>query len=230
MLINTQEELNAFCRGLKGERFIALDTEFMRDRSYWPKLCLLQVAGERQISAIDPLAGLDLAPLLDLLWGPKILKVFHAARQDVEIFYHMTQDVPGPLADTQVMGMVTGYGEAASYESLVMKLAQAAIDKSSRFTDWSLRPLSERQLAYALDDVRHLRTVFEKLETDIKAKKREHWIESEMAVLLSPDTYRLEPEEAWERIKTRIDKPRFFTIVKDLAAWREREAQSINIP
>jgi ribonuclease D len=231
MLINTQDELTAFCARLAGERYIAVDTEFMRDRTYWPKLCLIQVAGGEAIAAIDPLAeGIDLAPLLVLLKNPKIIKVFHAARQDIEIFYHMTGEVPQPLADSQVMGMVCGYGEAVSYENLVSKVAKASIDKSSRFTDWSLRPLSERQLAYALDDVRHLRTVYEKLEADIEKRGRKEWIADEMAVLLNPGIYRLDPEEAWTRLKVRMDKPKLFTIVKDLAAWREREAQSRNVP
>lgn len=230
MLINTNDALEGFCAALAKSRFIALDTEFIRDRTYWPRLCLVQAAGEDGlIGAIDPLAvGLDLAPFLTLLENPTIIKVFHAARQDLEIFYALTGKIPAPLADTQVMAMVCGYGEAASYESLVSRIVKASIDKSSRFTDWALRPLSEKQLAYALDDVRHLRPVYEKLENEIKG--REAWIHDEMAILNDPAIYHTPPEEAWRRLKVRIDKPRFFTIVKDLAAWREREAQTINIP
>lgn len=234
MLINTNHALQLFCAGLKASRFIALDTEFIRDRTYWPRLCLIQAAGEvgeNSIGAIDPLAeGLDLAPFFELLADPAIMKVFHAARQDIEIFFNLTGKIPMPLADTQVMGMVCGYGESASYESLVSKIVKASVDKSSRFTDWALRPLSDKQLAYALDDVRHLRPVYEKLEAQLKAKGREHWIDDEMAVLHDPATYLLDPSLAWRRLKVKIDKPRFFTIVKDLAAWREKEAQGQDVP
>lgn len=231
MLINTNDALREFCAQLKKSRFITLDTEFMRERTYFPRLCLIQAAGEEGIAAIDPMMeGLDLTPLYDLFFDPAIIKVFHAARQDLEIFYGLTGRIPAPLADTQVMAMVCGHGEAASYENLVSKIAKASIDKSSRFTDWGLRPLSEKQLAYALDDVRHLRTVYEKLEAQITAKGRAHWIDDEIAILNDPAIYFVKPEDAWKRLKVRIDKPRFFTIVRDLAAWREKEAQTINIP
>jgi ribonuclease D len=231
MLINTNDALSAFCASQRNSRFLTVDTEFMRERTYWPKLCLIQAAGETGIAAIDPLAeGLDLTPFLDLLYDPKILKVFHAARQDIEIFHNMTGKVPAPIADTQVMAMVCGYGDAVSYENIVAKIAKGTIDKSSRFTDWTLRPLSDKQLAYALDDVRFLRPVFEGLEKKLQEKGRLEWIKGEMAILENPGTYRVEPPDAWKRLKTRIDKPRFFTLLRDLAAWREKEAQQIDIP
>ncbi len=231
MLISTNDELKQFCEQLRSSRFLAIDTEFIRDRTYWPRLCLIQVAGETDARAIDPLVqGLDLAPLLELLYDEKILKVFHAARQDLEIFFHMTGKVPSPIADTQVMGMVCGFGESVSYENIVAKLAKGTIDKSSRFTDWALRPLSEKQLNYALDDVRYLRPVFEKLEAKLNQLGRADWIAEEMQILREPSTYRLEPDQAWKRLKIKMDKPKFFTLVKDLCAWREREAQSIDIP
>ncbi len=231
ILISTNDELKQLCDKLRSSRFLAIDTEFIRDRTYWPRLCLIQVAGENDVGAIDPLAdGIDLAPLLELLYDPNILKVFHAARQDLEIFFHMTGKVPAPIADTQVMGMVCGFGESVSYENIVAKLAKGTIDKSSRFTDWALRPLSEKQLHYALDDVRYLRPVFEKLEKKLLELNRADWIEEEMNILREPTTYRLEPDQAWKRLKIKMDKPKFFTLVKDLCAWREREAQNIDIP
>ncbi len=231
MLISTNDELKQFCERLRGNRFLAIDTEFIRDRTYWPRLCLIQVAGEQEACAIDPLAkGLDLSPLLELLYDESILKVFHAARQDLEIFFHMTGKVPNPIADTQVMGMGCGFGESVSYETIVAKLAKGTIDKSSRFTDWALRPLSEKQLNYALDDVRFLRPVFEKLEARLAQLNRADWITEEMHILREPSTYRLDPEQAWKRLKVKIDKPKLFSLVKDLCAWREREAQGIDIP
>jgi ribonuclease D len=231
MLINTNDDLCRLCDGLKSHSFIALDTEFMRERTYYPKLCLIQIVGEgvEEPAAIDPLAeGLDLAPLYELLFDEKITKVFHAARQDLEIFYNLTGKIPSPLADSQVMGMVCGYGDAVSYEALVSKLAKGTIDKTSRFTDWSLRPLTDKQLSYALDDVRYLRVVYEKLKKQING--REHWLDEEMAVLQSHDTYKMNPDTAWKRLKARIDKPKLFTLLVDLAAWREREAQRLDVP
>jgi ribonuclease D len=231
MLIQTTSELAAFCASLATSRFVTLDTEFMRDRTYWPKLCLIQAAGENDIAAIDPLApGMDLEPLLELLRNHAITKVFHAARQDIEIFYHMAKAVPSPIADTQVMASVCGHGEAASYENLVSRLAGGRIDKSSRFTDWAQRPLSEKQLSYAIDDVRYLRPVYEKLLAQVNEKGRAGWIEEDMAVLENPVTYQLHPENAWKRLKMRIEKPKQFAILRDLAAWREEEAQKIDVP
>ncbi len=219
-LITTTDQLAAFCKPLATTEFIAVDTEFMRERTYWPRLCLAQVAGPDEAAAIDSLAeGIDLAPLEELMANPAVLKVFHAARQDIEIFYQRMNQVPQPLFDTQVAAMVCGHGEAASYESLAARLAKAKIDKSSRFTDWSRRPLSERQITYALSDVTHLRVVYEKLKRQLEKTGRLSWIAEEMAVLNDPATYRADPDLAWRRLKPR-----------SVAAWRERTAQRIDIP
>ena len=230
-LITKTDELAEFCKPLADAQFVTVDTEFMRERTYWPKLCLAQVAGPHDAAAIDALAdGIDLSPLDELMANPKVLKVFHAARQDLEIFYLRMNRVPAPLFDTQVAAMVCGHGEAASYESLATKLAKARIDKSSRFTDWSRRPLSERQITYALSDVTHLRVVYEKLERQLEKSGRLPWIAEEMAVLNDPGTYRADPEQAWRRLKPRGASPRLMAVLKEVAAWRERTAQRIDIP
>lgn len=230
-LITTTDELEAFCEPLAATEFIAVDTEFMRERTYWPRLCLAQIAGPDNAAAVDALAeGIDLRPLDELMGNPKVLKVFHAARQDLEIFYLRNSKVPQPLFDTQVAAMVCGHGEAASYESLATKLAKAKIDKSSRFTDWSRRPLSERQIAYALSDVTHLRVVYEKLKRQLERTGRFSWIAEEMAFLSDPATYRADPDQAWRRLKPRGASPRLLAILREIAAWRERTAQRIDIP
>ncbi len=230
-LITKTDELAAFCKPLADAEFVTVDTEFMRERTYWPKLCLAQVAGPDDAAAIDALAeGIDLSPLDELMANPRVLKVFHAARQDIEIFYLRMSKVPTPLFDTQVAAMVCGHGEAASYESLATKLAKARIDKSSRFTDWSRRPLSERQITYALSDVTHLRVVYEKLKRQLEKSGRLPWIAEEMAVLTDPGTYRADPEQAWRRLKPRGASPRLMAVLKEAAAWRERTAQRIDIP
>jgi ribonuclease D len=230
-LITTTDELATFCKSLADAEFVAVDTEFMRERTYWPKLCLAQVAGPDEAAAIDALAeGIDLSPLDELMSNPKVLKVFHAARQDLEIFYLRMNKVPGPLFDTQVAAMVCGHGEAASYESLATKLAKARIDKSSRFTDWARRPLSERQITYAISDVTHLRVVYEALKRQLEKSGRLNWITEEMAVLNDPGTYRADPEQAWRRLKPRGASPRLLGTLKEVAAWRERTAQRIDIP
>lgn len=230
-LITTTADLAAFCKPLADAEFIAVDTEFMRERTYWPKLCLAQVAGPDDAAAIDALAdGIDLSPLDELMANPNVLKVFHAARQDLEIFYLRMNKVPAPIFDTQVAAMVCGHGEAASYESLATKLAKARIDKSSRFTDWSRRPLSERQITYALSDVTHLRVVYEKLKRQLDKTGRFAWIAEEMAILNEPGTYRADPEQAWRRLKPRGASPRLLGTLKEVAAWRERTAQRIDIP
>jgi ribonuclease D len=230
-LITTTDDLAAFCKSLAATEFIAVDTEFMRERTYWPKLCLAQVAGPDDAAAIDALAeGIDLGPLDELMANAKVLKVFHAARQDLEIFYLRMNKVPQPLFDTQIAAMVCGHGEAASYESLATKLAKAKIDKSSRFTDWSRRPLSERQISYALSDVTHLRVVYEKLRRQLEKSGRLSWITEEVAVLNDPATYRADPEQAWRRLKPRGASPRLLGTLKEVAAWRERTAQRIDIP
>ncbi|GEO36035.1 ribonuclease D [Skermanella aerolata] len=230
-LISTTADLEAFCERLKAAEYITVDTEFMREKTFWPKLCLVQIAGPEEAAAVDPLAdGIDLAPLFRLMADPGVLKVFHAARQDVEIFYNLTGDVPKPLFDTQIAAMVCGFGDSVGYETLISRLAGARVDKSSRFTDWSARPLTERQLVYALSDVTHLRPAYEKLKRKLARTGREHWLEEEVAVLTDPATYRIEPEESWKRLKVRTDKPRFLAILKEIAAWREREAQRKDLP
>ena len=223
--------LAALCRRLSGARFIAVDTEFMRERTYWPKLCLVQVAGGEDAAIIDPLAGdLDLGPFLELLAAPRILKVFHAARQDIEIFYQLTGAVPAPLFDTQIAAMVCGFGDAAAYETLVAKFARVSLDKASRFTDWARRPLSERQLRYALDDVVHLTTVYGKLAQGLERNGRAGWLDEEMAGLSDPAIYAAEPGEAWRRIKIRGSNPRVLGVLREVAAWRETEAQDRDMP
>lgn len=230
-LIADTATLAAFCGRLAEAPFVTIDTEFLRDKTYWPILCLVQLAGPNEAAAIDALAeGLDLAPLFDLLANPNVIKVFHAARQDVEIFVRMTGKVPSPIVDTQVVAMVCGFGDSASYETLASKLAGARIDKSSRFTDWSHRPLSEKQLAYALSDVTYLRTVYERLQQKVEKSGRAHWVADEIEILTDPNTYRVDPDNAWIRLKPRSDKPRFLAVLKEVAAWREREAQSRDLP
>jgi ribonuclease D len=230
-LITDTDALARFCAEQAGADFIAVDTEFLRDQTYWPKLCLVQIAGPSSVAAIDPLApGIDLTTLYDLMQDPHLLKVFHAGRQDLEIFFHATGKVPAPIFDTQVAAMVCGFGESASYESLVSKLAKAAVDKSSRFTDWAYRPLTERQLIYALDDVIHLRTVYVKLRDQLAQSGREHWLDGDMAILSDPGIYRLDPAESWRRLKLRNPKPRTLAALKALASWREIEAQKRDMP
>lgn len=235
-IITTNEALAAFCVRLQQEPFITVDTEFMRERTYWPKLCLLQMAGANlndpeQVAAIDPLAeGIDLAPVFALMRDQKIIKVFHAARQDVEIFFNLMGEIPQPLFDTQVAAMVCGFGESVSYETLCAKLADAKIDKSSRFTDWSARPLTEKQVVYALGDVTHLRIVYSRLMAQIVATDRGNWLDDEMDALLDPDIYQTTPERAWERLKLRHEKPAVLAMVQALAGWRETIAQSHDIP
>ena len=231
MLIADTEALAAFCARLRRASYVTVDTEFMRDRTYWPQLCLVQLAGPDEAAAVDALApGLDVAPVLDLMADENVLKVFHAARQDIEIFWNLAGRIPAPLFDTQVAAMVCGFGEAASYETLASKLAGARLDKSSRFTDWSQRPLTERQLAYALDDVIHLRTVYEKLKAKLEKNGRALWLEEEMAVLTDPATYRIEPRETWRRFRLRGGNAKFLTILREVSAWREIAAQQRNIP
>lgn len=230
-LITDSGDLTAFCARLSREDYITVDTEFMREKTYWPKLCLVQVGGTEEAAAIDALApGMDLAPLLALLEKPALLKVFHAARQDVEIFYQLAGAVPAPLFDSQIAAMVCGFGDSVAYDTLVAKLTKARIDKSSRFADWSHRPLTKRQLDYALADVIHLRQVYEKLKARLDRSGRSHWLEAEMAVLTDPATYRMEPEEAWRRIKLRGANPRRLAVLREIAAWREREAQARDVP
>jgi ribonuclease D len=229
-LITDTNALSAFCGRMRAERFVAVDTEFMRDRTYWPRLCLVQVAGEQEAVAIDALApGLDLAPLLELMGDPGVLKVMHAARQDLEIFHRLGQ-LPRSFFDTQVAAMVCGFGEEVAYETLVNKVAKAPLDKSSRFTDWARRPLTEAQIHYALGDVTHLRVIYEHLAARIENAGRTSWVAEELSALLDPALYAQLPEEAWKRLKLRSRDARFVAIVQALAAWREREAQRRDLP
>lgn len=230
-LITTTESLYRLCDSLASETFITVDTEFMRESTYWPDLCLIQVAGETIHGLIDPLApGIDLKPFFALMDNPNVLKVFHAARQDIEIMVHRAGIVPHPVFDTQIAAMVCGFGDQVGYEAIVRKLAKAQIDKSSRFTDWSRRPLSEKQLAYALADVTHLRVVYAALKTELDRTGREHWLREEMNILTNPATYRTEPEDAWKRIKVRLRSKKQLAVLMEIAAWREREARDKNVP
>ena len=230
-IITDNAELTAFAAELEKGPFVALDTEFMRDSTYWPKLCLLQAAGPEIEAIIDPLApGLDLTPFHRLLAAKNVVKVFHAARQDIEIFHHQGGVIPNPLFDTQIAAMVCGFGEAASYETLVRRIAKADIDKSARFTDWSRRPLSRRQLEYALADVTYLRVVYHTLAKELEKTGRAKWVEEEEAALQDPACYRLDPEDAWRRLKARSTNKRFLGVLAGVAAWREREAQTRDVP
>ena len=231
-LITDSAALAEFCGRQKGAEFITVDTEFMRERTYWPILCLVQVAGPEEAVAIDALApGIDLAPLLALMNDTATLKVFHAARQDLEIFCHLSGAVPEPLFDTQIAAMVCGFGDSVSYETLVRKLAGAALDKASRFTDWSHRPLTERQISYALGDVIHLRTVYERMQQRLAKNGRASWFAEEMAALADATLYRTEPAEAWHRfrLRGRADS-RFLAVLRALAGWREAAAQQRDLP
>ncbi len=230
-LITETEALAALCARLATERFVTVDTEFMRERTYWPELCLVQLAGQEEVALVDALApGIDLAPLGELLANPAVMKVFHAARQDVEIFLLKFGAVPTPMFDTQVAAMVAGYGDQVSYDGLCRSLAGAAIDKAHRFSDWSARPLSAAQQAYAAADVTHLRKIYTALDAKLRREGRLAWVAEELAALADPATYRTEPEAAWERLRPRTGNRRFLGVLQSVAAWREREAQRINIP
>jgi ribonuclease D len=230
-LITRTEDLAAACAKLATAPFIAVDTEFMREQTFWPRLCLVQIAGGETEVLIDSMApDIDLKPLFDLMVDETVLKVFHSARQDVEIVHHLAGVIPHPIFDTQVAAMVCGFGEAVSYSMLVKRLLGRNLDKSSRFTDWSRRPLSERQLTYALGDVTYLRDLYPKLRAQLDQSERASWLNEEMAVLTDPATYELHPEHAWRRLKMRIKTPKALAILMELAAWREREAQTQDIP
>ncbi len=230
-VITTTDDLAALCRRLGDADYVAVDTEFMRERTFWPRLCLAQVAGPADAVAIDPLAeGIDLAPLHELMSDTRVLKVFHAARQDVEVLHHLSGQVPAPLFDTQIAAMVCGLGDSVSYESLAAKFAKVRIDKSLRFTDWSRRPLTKRQLHYAIDDVRHLRVIYERLAQRLENTGRGGWVAEEMAALTDLPQYEQRPEDAWRRIKSRNTDPRFLAIVREIAAWREQRAQARDLP
>ena len=230
-LIADTGSLRALCDRLAAARYITVDTEFMRDSTYWPRLCLVQLASVDEAAAVDALApDIDLAPLSALMADPAVLKVFHAARQDIEIFYHLDGRVPAPVFDTQIAAMVCGFGDQVGYERLVAKLARASIDKTQRFTDWSRRPLPRKMYDYAISDVTHLRVVYESLAARLDRDRRESWLAEETATLTDPATYRLDPAAAWLRVKTRVRKPRQLAVLRDIAAWREMEAQRRDVP
>ena len=230
-VIADNTSLTKFCDRLIKSSYITVDTEFMRDQTYWPRLCLVQIADEHEAAAIDTLAkGINITPLLNLLTNSRILKIFHAARQDLEIFYRLMGRLPSPIFDTQIAAMVCGFGDSAGYDTLVRKLTDETIDKSSRFTDWALRPLSQRQINYALGDVTHLRQVYIKLNEMLGQNNRHNWMDEELSILRDTKNYTFEPEDAWRRIKYRAPKPRFLAILKEVAAWREIEAQNKDIP
>jgi ribonuclease D len=230
-LITTTADLAAACERMSRHTFVTVDTEFLRETTYYPLLCVAQMATSEEAVVIDALAqDLDLAPFFELMANEGVLKVFHAARQDIEIVWHQAKLVPRPIFDTQVAAMVLGYGDSISYDQLVQRITGDVIDKSNRFTDWSRRPLSAAQVTYAISDVTHLREVFVSLSADLKSRGRSEWVGEEMEVLTSPDTYRADPESAWERLKTRVRKPRELSVLMEVAAWREREAQSRDVP
>ncbi|MCM2395509.1 ribonuclease D [Rhizobium sp. S95] len=230
-MIETTAALEEACRKLAQSDFITIDTEFLRETTFWPELCLIQMASPDLEVIVDPLAkGLDLAPFFILMADDSVVKVFHAARQDIEIIFHLGNLIPHPIFDTQVAAMVCGFGDSVSYDQLVQKVKNVHIDKTSRFTDWSRRPLSEKQLDYALADVTHLRDVYLKLKSDLERDGRAEWLTEEMAILESRETYDLHPDDAWQRLKMRLRKPQELAVMQYVAAWREREARSRNVP
>jgi ribonuclease D len=230
-MITTLDELEAVCRRLSRFDYVTVDTEFMRETTYWPRLCVVQMAGPDETAIIDAMApNLDLEPFYRLMADERVMKVFHAARQDIEIVFHRAGLIPHPVFDTQVAAMVCGFGDSVSYDQLVHRLTGARVDKSSRFTDWGRRPLSDRQIEYARSDVTHLRDVYEALAARLEQQGRSEWVREEMGVLTSPSTYRLDPSEAWKRLKLRVRKPAELAILQEIAAWREREAQARDVP
>lgn len=234
-MISDNEALSAFCLKCREHEYVTVDTEFHRERTYYSELCLLQIAypgeGDENAELIDPMApGLDLGPVYDLFRDTSVVKVFHAARQDLEIFYVDAGVFPEPFFDTQIAAMVCGFGEQVGYETLVRRLARASLDKTSRFTDWSRRPLSQKQQSYALADVTHLRVVYEKLRNELADKGRAAWVEEELALLTDPATYEIEPQQAWRRVKTRNSSGQFLAVLRELAAFREETARSRNVP
>lgn len=231
-ILKTSDEIASFCNTLSACEFITIDTEFLREKTYYPKLCLVQISGpDKDARAIDPLIeGIDLSPLFALLRDESIMKVFHAGRQDLEIFYNLTGEVASPIFDSQIAAMVCGYGDSISYEKLVANITGGKVDKSSQFTDWSLRPLSDKQLNYALGDVTHLCDIYLHLKDVLEKRKRTDWVKQEDKILSNPATYENDPYKTWERIKIRSPKPRSLAILRELAALREQHAQKRNIP
>jgi ribonuclease D len=230
-LITTTDDLAAVCSRMAQHPFVTVDTEFLRETTYYPLLCVAQMASPEEAVVIDALAtGINLDAFFTLMANESVVKVFHAARQDIEIVWNMAETIPHPIVDTQVAAMVLGYGDSISYDQLVQRITGDTLDKSHRFTDWTRRPLSDAQIAYALSDVTHLRDVYLRLATDLEKRGRSNWVEAEMDVLTSPETYRADPERAWERLKSRVRKPKELAVLIEVAAWREREAQARDVP
>jgi len=230
-LITTTDQLAAVCDRLARHPVITVDTEFLRETTYYPLLCVVQMASADEAVVVDALAeGIDLKPFFDLMANEAVLKVFHAARQDIEIIWHRAGIVPHPVFDTQVAAMVLGYGDSIAYDQLVERVTGHRPDKTHRFTDWSRRPLTEEQMHYAVSDVTHLRDVFAALDADLKKRKRSDWVSEEMEILTSPKTYNADPEHAWERLKSRVRKPKELAVLMEVAAWREQEAQTRDVP
>lgn len=230
-VITTQKELETVLAAFEKSDFVTVDTEFIRETTFWPILCLIQIAAPGVTALIDPLApDIDLKPFFRLMANEAVVKVFHAARQDIEIIVHLGDLVPHPVFDTQVAAMVCGFGDSVSYDQLVQRITGARLDKSSRFTDWRHRPLSDKQLDYALADVTHLIEVYQHLSAELERENRAHWLNEEMEVLTSRETYDPHPEDAWKRLKMRLRKPQELAIVQGVAAWREREARERDVP
>ena len=230
-MIETTAELAAACETLASGEYLTIDTEFLRETTFWPQLCLIQMAGPDIAVIVDPMAkDIDLAPFFELMADTDVVKVFHAARQDIEIIYNLGKLIPHPIFDTQVAAMVCGFGDSVSYDQLVSRIKNVHIDKSSRFTDWSRRPLSEKQLDYALADVTHLRDVYLHLKAELEREGRSLWLTEEMAILEAKETYDIHPDDAWQRLKMRLKKPIELAVLQKVAAWREREARNRNVP
>ncbi|MBT5319330.1 MAG: ribonuclease D, partial [Chloroflexi bacterium] len=231
MLITDSRDLAAFCKRLEGAPYVAVDTEFLREKTYWPKLCLVQVAYDDEAAAIDPLAkDIDLDPLFNLMDDESVLKVFHSASQDMEVFFSVAGRVPEPVFDTQVAAMVAGYGEQVGYATLAAQIAGVTLDKSSQITDWSIRPLSDRQIAYALGDVTHLCTIYEELDERLEESGRISWVSEEMAALTDTSSYNADPNLAYRRVRIRRPSRKVLAILREIVAWREETAQRRNLP
>ena len=230
-LINSTDLLAETCSRLAAHPFVTIDTEFLRESTYFPILCVVQMASPEEAAVVDALApGINLDPFFRLMADERVLKVFHAGRQDIEIVWHRAGLIPHPVFDTQIAAMVLGYGDSISYDQLVQRITGDQLDKSHRFTDWSRRPLTHAQISYAISDVTHLRDVYLALSADLEARGRTEWVREEMDVLTSPDTYRLDPDNAWERLRARVRKPKELAILIEVAAWREREARVRDVP
>jgi ribonuclease D len=230
-LITTTSALAEACQRLAAHDYVTVDTEFLRESTYYPQLCVLQMASPDEAVVVDALAeGLDLQPFFDLMANEKVVKVFHAARQDIEIVWHRANLIPHPIFDTQVAAMVLGYGDSISYDQLVQRITGDTLDKSNRFTDWTRRPLTKAQIEYAVSDVTHLRDVYKKLSADLQKRGRTEWLSEEMDILTSPETYRMDPDNAWQRLRARVRKPKELAILIEIAAWREREAKARDVP